>query len=138
MSAEDFLSKLQGVRKRGKGRWFALCPIHTEKSGSVSITERSDGKILAMCFGCGASFPEICDAVGYEYRDKGWAEAERKNTTVSGAHAREVVGALKSEMQVAWIILVGVGAGRVFSRDDRDRAVVCARRCAAMIEELTA
>lgn len=137
MSVEDFLARLHGVKKRGKGRWFARCPIHEEKTGSVSVTEKPDGKVLAMCFGCGAGFPEICEAIGYEYRSKGWIEAERANVTVSGAQAREVVRALKDELQVGWLLLTDVGSGRVFSKDDRERARACARRCAAMIEELS-
>jgi hypothetical protein len=138
MSVEDFLARLQGVKKRGNNRWFALCPIHTEKSGSVSITERGDGKVLAMCFGCGATFPQICDAIGYQYRDKGWVQAENeRNATVNRFDARSVTRALRDELLVAWVLLQDVGAGRVMAKDDRERAKVCARRCAAMIEELS-
>lgn len=138
MNVDDFLQRLRGVKKRGRGRWSALCPVHEEKHGSVSITEKHDGKILAYCWGCGASFPDICKAIGYEYRSAGWIEGERGDRTPSGAHSREVARALKDELSVSWVLLTDVANSRVFSKDDRERARVCARRCAAMIEELSA
>lgn len=133
---DDILAKLDGVRKRGKNRWFARCPVHNEKTGSLSIQENPDGRVLMYCFGCGANFPEICKAIGYEYRRTPWIE-DTRSLTPSGFHVREVARAMRDELSVAWILLTDIAGGKVLGKDDRERARVCARRCAAMMEELS-
>lgn len=67
MTTENFLMRLQGVRSRGPGRWFSICPSHEEKTGSLSIREL-DGRILLHDFG-GCSPREIVVAIGLELRD---------------------------------------------------------------------
>jgi hypothetical protein len=68
MSAETLLSRLDGVRMNGEGRWLAKCPAHADRSPSLSIRETSDGTVLVKCFaGCGAA--DIVDAVGLRFSD---------------------------------------------------------------------
>ncbi len=57
------LSRLDGVRASGDGRWMARCPSHEDRSPSLSIRETADGRVLVHCFaGCAAV--DIVDAVG--------------------------------------------------------------------------
>lgn len=65
MTIETFLNRLHKVKKRGPGQWMALCPVHGEKTPSLSIKD-DNGTILIHCFGCGAGGVDICGAVGVE------------------------------------------------------------------------
>ena len=52
MSANELLSRLNGVRTRGSGKWIARCPAHQDKSPSLSITEGDKGLLLRCWAGC--------------------------------------------------------------------------------------
>lgn len=68
MDVEAFLARLDGVRARGKGQWYARCPAHDDRGPSLSVKEGDDGRILLHCFaGCGAV--EVVRAVGLELSD---------------------------------------------------------------------
>lgn len=68
MSADILLSKLEGVRDRGHGRWMAKCPAHDDRSPSLSIKETDGGVVLLKCWtGCEVS--EVVAAVGLELSD---------------------------------------------------------------------
>ena len=68
MSIETFLNKLHKVRKRSHGQWMACCPVHQEKTPSLSIKD-DNGTILIHCFGCGAGGIEVCGALGVDPAD---------------------------------------------------------------------
>jgi len=52
MQIDNFLSRLQGVKRNGNNGWLALCPGHDDSNPSLSIKE-ADGKILLHCHaGC--------------------------------------------------------------------------------------
>lgn len=68
MSADLLLSKLDGVKRTGQGRWIARCPAHADKRPSLSVRELDDGRVLVHDFaGCGAH--EIVSAVGLQITD---------------------------------------------------------------------
>lgn len=69
MSAALLLSKLDGVRPAGSGRWIARCPAHEDRRPSLSIRETEDGKTLIHCFSGGCSAHEVCAAVGLDVSD---------------------------------------------------------------------
>jgi predicted ArsR family transcriptional regulator len=61
------LSKLQGVRKCGKGLQ-ARCPAHDDKRASLSLTVNDDGDVLLYCHaGCPAE--TVLDAMGLTFAD---------------------------------------------------------------------
>lgn len=64
---EDILDKLQKVKPSGKG-YTALCPAHSDKNASLSITKDRNGKILLYCH-AGCEFSEIVDALGLKESD---------------------------------------------------------------------
>ena len=54
MKANQFLERLQGVKKSGAG-WQAKCPGHDDRNASLSIREGDGGKVLIHCHaGCTA------------------------------------------------------------------------------------
>lgn len=67
MTAEELLSRLDGVRARGEGAWQARCPAHHDESPSLSITE-ADGKTLLHCF-AGCSVEAIVESLGLSLKD---------------------------------------------------------------------
>ena len=68
MSVDNFLSKLDGVRRTGAGKWLARCPAHADRSPSLSVAEGDDGRVLVHCF-AGCSVHEIVSAVGMDIDD---------------------------------------------------------------------
>lgn len=48
MTTQELLSRLEGVRKSGRG-WMARCPSHQDNSPSLSVTEGDRG-LLIHCF----------------------------------------------------------------------------------------
>lgn len=63
MSAETFLSCLEGVKRTGAYRWLARCPAHADKHPSLAIRELDDGRVLAHCF-AGCPIESVLTAVG--------------------------------------------------------------------------
>lgn len=53
----DILPHLEEVKKVGK-RYTARCPVHKDKTPSLSLTEK-DGVVLIHCFGCQANGIEV-------------------------------------------------------------------------------
>lgn len=60
---EQILERLDGVRRHGKDKYMACCPVHQDKSPSMMVTDKGD-KITMYCFSCGAKGPEIIKAIG--------------------------------------------------------------------------
>ncbi|WP_297477415.1 hypothetical protein [Ferrovum sp.] len=68
MNAVMLLSRLEGVKETGPGRWVAKCPAHDDTSPSLSIRELGDGRILLHCFaGCAAT--DVLAAIGLTLSD---------------------------------------------------------------------
>lgn len=66
--ADNVLSRLQGVRRIGKGRWLALCPAHNDRHPSLSVRETPEGKVLLRCWaGCPTS--AVLAALGLRWTD---------------------------------------------------------------------
>lgn len=67
MTLEAFLDRIEGVRSRGQGKWFAICPSHADRSPSLSIREAGN-RILVHDFG-GCTPKEIMEAMGLTLAD---------------------------------------------------------------------
>ena len=75
---EIFLSRLNGVKARGNGKWIAKCPAHADKSPSFAVSQANDGKILIKCWaGCEAS--EILAAMGLKWSDLSPTKYDKKS-----------------------------------------------------------
>lgn len=51
LSIVDLLPPGTTVRSSGRAQWFAKCPLHEDKTASMSIRRRPD-RFLFHCFGC--------------------------------------------------------------------------------------
>ena len=67
MSADILLSRLEGVRKSGRG-WIARCPAHEDRSASLSIAEGDNGTVLLHDF-AGCKPADVLAAVGLTLGD---------------------------------------------------------------------
>ncbi|WP_020561590.1 CHC2 zinc finger domain-containing protein [Methylosarcina fibrata] len=64
---EKLITRLDGVKRTGHGRYIARCPAHADKSPSLTITEKG-GKILFHCF-AGCEPADVLAAIGLTFSD---------------------------------------------------------------------
>lgn len=64
--ADRLLSRLDGARKTGDGRYIARCPAHHDLGPSLSLRELPDGRLLLHCF-AGCPVADVLGAVGLEF-----------------------------------------------------------------------
>lgn len=68
MSVNKILERLETYRKTSANQWVAVCPSHNDRSPSLHVREKEDGRILIHCkAGCGAN--QVLDAIGLRYSD---------------------------------------------------------------------
>ncbi len=62
MTATELARSLH-ARRIGKGKWLARCPVHDERTASLSIRDMGD-RMSLRCFGCGAGARQVLAALG--------------------------------------------------------------------------
>ncbi len=67
ISVEQFLERLEGIKKSGKG-WQARCPGHDDSHASLSVTVGDDGRILLHCH-AGCPPDQVVGALGMKLSD---------------------------------------------------------------------
>jgi hypothetical protein len=68
MTLDEFLSRLDGVKKLPQGEWVARCPAHDDHSPSLNITEKSDGRLVYICR-AGCPQVNVVEALGLTFSD---------------------------------------------------------------------
>lgn len=125
---ENFLSRVEGVRQTGPGRWIFRVPTRKDKRPSGSARELEDGRLLIHDF-AGSSVPEILAAVGLDMTD-----LYPERITEHGKRERRPFLATDALRCVAFEALVcaaaaaALAAGEPLSSVDRDRLIVAAER----------
>lgn len=129
MSADLLLSKLEGVRRTGPGRWVARCSAHPDKNPSLNVREVEDGRVLVKCF-AECDVESILSAVGL-----GWdaimppraidhhVKRERRPF-----NAHDVLVALETELTIASLAMLDIGKGKMPSDAERERLLLASRR----------
>ncbi len=67
MHTDEFLTRLQGVRRSGQGH-IARCPAHDDRRQSLSISTGTDGRILLRCH-AGCETEAVVGAMGLTLAD---------------------------------------------------------------------
>lgn len=67
MTISDLLSRLDGVKPRGAGKFVGRCPAHPDRSPSLSVAEGHKGILLRCWAGC--ALAEICVALQLQPKD---------------------------------------------------------------------
>ena len=114
----QFLSTLDNVRKHGKD-YMACCPAHPDKSPSLTIAEREDGRILVHCF-AGCSAEEVVNAVGMELKDLmpenvGYI---KKSPDPRPFNPYDVLAAVRDDFTVCLVMAKDMQSGKVLTSDE--------------------
>lgn len=129
MSVDALLSRLDGVRRTGEGRWSARCPSHDDRSPSLSIRELPDGRVLLHDFaGCGVE--SVLGALGLEFDalfpERALADyVPRERRPFLPADVFEIA---RREVAVVAIIAADMHKARTVSQSDYERVFVAAER----------
>lgn len=135
MSADILLSRLDGVKQTGQGRWLAKCSSHEDRSPSLSIRELDDGRVLVHCF-AGCSVHEIVSSVGLELTDLfppreievGKGKPERRPFP-----AADILRAIAFESTLVVVAAADLLSGHPFTEADRARLVLAVSRIQAAL-----
>ena len=134
MSVHDLLSRLDKVRKTGKGlSWVACCPAHKDKNPSMSIAEADDGRILIHCFAL-CSVEEIIGAVGLEFDALFPEKLEPHKPIRRPFPAADILENIAFEATVVAVAAANVRQGIQLSPEDHDRLLVAVERIHAARE----
>lgn len=125
------LSRLEGIRPSGPGKYVARCPAHRDKHPSLAIKEADDGAVLVYCFS-GCSVDEVVGAAGLELselfppRSPQGRKPERRPFNAS-----DLLSLAAWESLVASIIASDLAHGKP---TDRNRLITAAARLRRMAE----
>lgn len=134
--ADTLLSRLDGVRETGPGRYLARCPAHDDGRPSLSLREASDGTLLVHCFaGCGAG--EVMEAAGLTLADLFPDRLPDRQPQRRGQRripAADALVAIDREALVVSVIASDIRDNKVVTDDTFDRLATAAARIGAARE----
>lgn len=136
---DRLLPALERVKRTAPGRYMARCPAHKDRRASLAVRELDSGVLLVHCF-AQCDVAAVVAAAGLcmedlfpprEYAPGAGHAPERRPFSV-----RDLIAALGAELNVAWVLLSDLAAGKEVDAKGRARAGLARDRCAALIEEL--
>lgn len=133
--AEDFLARLERVKKSGDRQWSARCPAHADKGPSLTVKD-SDGSLLIHCF-AGCSAAEIVSAIGLNLSDLFPPRDDRERAIYR--RERFIKGTLKDlehELTIAMIVLGDVISGKAITPTDIERAMKARATIITLLREI--
>lgn len=68
MNIDQILAAFKNVRRVGDGRWIARCPVHQDKSPSLSLKVVDDDRVLMHCF-AGCPTDQVLIAASLDWSD---------------------------------------------------------------------
>lgn len=134
MNADALLSRLDGVRRTGPGRWLARCPAHDDRKASLSIRGLDDGRVLVHDF-AGCDVESVLAAVGlafdalYPKRALGEFRAERRPFP-----AADVLRAIAFEALLVAVAASNLARGISMTDIERERLMTASARIQAAVE----
>ncbi|HEX7113746.1 MAG TPA: hypothetical protein VF193_01330 [Steroidobacter sp.] len=127
MAVAVLLSRLDGVRSTGRGKWIAKCPAHADRTPSLSIREGDDGRVLVHCFG-GCEAADVIGAVGLQLSDLFEKPLYHRAKPIPQPFtAADALRCLTRETAVVALSLADMAEGRPV---DRERVALAAERIA--------
>lgn len=141
-SLDQVLSRLQDVRKNGKG-YRARCPACGGSSHKLTVAEGDDGRVLLHCFDC-SDTRAVLEAIGLQWRDvfppRTWPETAEERQRVRKA-LRETawpaaLTVLAREATIVHIAARTILGGVGLSEDDHARLQLAHNRIAKAREVL--
>jgi hypothetical protein len=130
-SADALLSRLEGVKRMGPGRWIARCPAHEDRRASLSVRALDDGRTLIHCFAlCGPD--EVLGALGMHWSalfPVDWAG--RTLNKAPGIPASDILRGLELEALALFVIAGDMLERREIREQDYERLRLAVRRIGA-------
>ncbi len=120
MSIDVLLSRVDGVKETGHGKYVARCPAHDDRSPSLSIRDCDDGRVLVHCH-AQCQIEDVLDAVGLGFSDlmpERVGTEHRYKPLKSRFDARQVLAGISHEIMVVCLIADRMAS----SADDQDQA----------------
>lgn len=123
---DDLLTRLDGIRRTGPGRWIARCPAHEDRTPSLSIKLADDGRVLVHDFG-GCSVEDVLAAVGLAVKDLFPPRDPppgglRPRDGIPETRARNLIELAAREATICAIVVGDVIEGRGTTASDCQRA----------------
>ena len=128
MTIEALISRLDGVKETGPGKYVARCPAHEDRSPSLAIKDCGDGRILLHDF-AGCETEDVLAALGLTFADvmperigaEHLYKPERQRFD-----ARQVFECVSHEVMV--VCLIAEKYANVVSGEDEARLTIAASR----------
>ncbi len=128
MSIDNILSRHEGVRKTGEGRYLMRCRAHDDKRPSLAARELPTGVVLLHCF-AGCDTTDVLHAAGLAYWDLYPTAADfHRPKERRPFHAMDILQAVATEALVAATAATNLAKGIALSDDDRARLWQAATR----------
>ncbi len=130
MSTEVLISRLEGVRETGPGRWISKCPSHPDRSPSLAVRELPGDRTLVHCFAL-CPVEEVLSAVGLTVGD---LFPPRRPTAVGYRPERrpslpgDVFEIARREIGIVAIIACDMHASKTVTEAGYDRLFVAVER----------
>lgn len=126
---DEILSRLEKIKRTGRGNWLACCPAHDDRSPSLTIHESETGKIVVRCH-AECSFEEIVNAVGLGWEP--WFPPKQDGDFSSAIRrpfpAGDVLEALAAEAMIVTTAACNLGNGFELTHGDHARLLVAMER----------
>lgn len=124
MKAEKLLNQLTKVKRTSRESWVACCPAHDDKSPSMTITEKNDGRVLLHCFS-GCSVESILGAIGMTFDDlfpeKALDPYKPTKSERMPFNPRDVLAAVSLESIIVAVAASDIERGISISTEDKSR-----------------
>lgn len=138
MSAAKLLSRLEGVRQTGPGRWITRCPAHDDRHPSLAIRELDDGTVLVHCHAA-CETRSVLNSVGLDFEDL-YPSTRRSDHRRRGERRpfwpEDVLCCLANEALVVGIAAEDALQGRLLSPQERARLMTAVVRMRAAAEAM--
>lgn len=129
MNFDEFISRLEGVKRTGKDSAIARCPAHSDKSPSLTIRDVSD-RLLIHCF-AGCDTYSVVSAVGLELSDLFPERLEVRKPERKRFMPQDVIQCLSGETLFMVMCADAMAKGDGLSDHDLTRLRVCHKRFAS-------
>jgi hypothetical protein len=114
------VSRLDGAKRTGPGRFVAICPAHDDKTPSMTVAEK-EGRVIFHCF-AGCDPADVLAAVGLTFAD---LYPERPTYTKGRRTAQfnpyDVLKALTREAGIVTLAAAQISTGYALTTADADR-----------------
>lgn len=132
--AQKVLERLEGVQGPTNGPWMAKCPAHRDRTASLHLTEKPDGRIIFHCHaGCGGA--DVVEALGLQFGDLKPEGCTTAGPSPVARDARESLRAVAHTAVVTVTLLNTVAAGKIVTEPQADLAARLAAEILAAMDK---